>query len=404
MKKLIIASTILASTVAVSGGSSVQAAAANPGTIIVSYNNQSHVYELSATAVVAAVGDTIQVNNTTQNTIDVGTDVGANAGILSVGQQACNPLQTHATCIVTSGNTTTYTVTQLGVITVKFSNSSTLTFTVGAGGGPTGPVSVVKGSFDPNGGECVWDGLKKTFTDDFFAIGYFYAPGAAECSRPGYVFADWVIKGSSPSTSAGLPVLVHEPDKVRRHFVAQSGDYVAQWQKATASFDLAGGSCRIDGVVRAGWSDVLTDAQGKSLSTGDVVRLPAPEACSKDGARLVGWTSAITGDIVTASGATYVAQWVANNPTITITGERTTVSGKPGICVDGITTGFSEGETVIPYFRFPGETQYSQGSARPVVGTDGTFTWCRKTGKKFYAYFTSADGRVTSNRIIIAAQ
>jgi hypothetical protein len=88
--------------------------------------------------------------------------------------------------------------------------------------------------------------------------------------------------------------------------------------------------------------------------------------------------------------------------TITITGSRTTVSGKPGIEVDGITVGFEDGKTVVPYFRFPGETSYTEGSARPVI-TDDAFMWQRKTGKKFYAYVTSDDGAVQSNRVIIAA-
>jgi hypothetical protein len=87
---------------------------------------------------------------------------------------------------------------------------------------------------------------------------------------------------------------------------------------------------------------------------------------------------------------------------ITITGSRTTVSGKPGIKIDGVTTGIEDGKTVVPFFRFPGETAYTEGTARPVI-TDSEFTWQRKTGKKFYAYVTSDDGAVQSNRVIIAA-
>jgi hypothetical protein len=87
---------------------------------------------------------------------------------------------------------------------------------------------------------------------------------------------------------------------------------------------------------------------------------------------------------------------------IVITGSRTTVSGKPGIMVDGVTSGIADGEKVVPYFRFPGQTSYTQGSARPVV-QDDEFTWQRKTGKKFYAYVTTEDGAVQSNRVIIPA-
>jgi hypothetical protein len=92
----------------------------------------------------------------------------------------------------------------------------------------------------------------------------------------------------------------------------------------------------------------------------------------------------------------------ASEKSITITGSRTTVSGKPGVKIDGVVTGIEDGKTVIPYFRFPGETTFTQGSARPEIA-DGSFTWQRKTGKKFYAYVTNDDGAVTSNRVIIQA-
>ena len=88
--------------------------------------------------------------------------------------------------------------------------------------------------------------------------------------------------------------------------------------------------------------------------------------------------------------------------TLVITGERATVSGKPGIKVSGIADGFDDGAKVKPYIRFPGESSYTEGSARPVV-TDEEFTWQRKTGKKVYVYFLSEDGSVQSNRVIIAA-
>lgn len=85
---------------------------------------------------------------------------------------------------------------------------------------------------------------------------------------------------------------------------------------------------------------------------------------------------------------------------VIIVGERGTVGGKPGIIVSGLTTGLPAGSTVIPYFRFPGETSYTQTSARPVVDADGEFTWQRKTGKKVYAYVVTESG-VASNRVII---
>jgi hypothetical protein len=85
-----------------------------------------------------------------------------------------------------------------------------------------------------------------------------------------------------------------------------------------------------------------------------------------------------------------------------ITGARATVSGKPGIKVTGQSTGLPEGTTLVPWFRFPGETAYTEGSQRPLVDKDGGFTYTRKTGKRFYVYVATEDGAVTSNRVTIA--
>jgi len=91
------------------------------------------------------------------------------------------------------------------------------------------------------------------------------------------------------------------------------------------------------------------------------------------------------------------------NRTITITCERTTVSGKPGFQCDGVTSGFAAGSAFIPYFRFPGQTDYSQGIVRLTTDGEGSFTWSRKTGKKVYVYVTSSDGEVNSNRVTVLA-
>jgi hypothetical protein len=88
---------------------------------------------------------------------------------------------------------------------------------------------------------------------------------------------------------------------------------------------------------------------------------------------------------------------------ISISCERTTVSGKPGVKCEGTTKGFSSGTTVSPYFRFPGQTTNTQGPARPEISSLGNFEWSRKTGKKIYVYFMSADGSVTSNQVTVEA-
>lgn len=94
---------------------------------------------------------------------------------------------------------------------------------------------------------------------------------------------------------------------------------------------------------------------------------------------------------------------ITANQSIEISGSRGSVSGKPGVIIEGSVAGIRAGSTVIPYIRFPGQTSYTQGTARPEISAAGTFTYARKTGKKTYIYFTNANGDVVSNRVIIAA-
>ena len=104
-----------------------------------------------------------------------------------------------------------------------------------------------------------------------------------------------------------------------------------------------------------------------------------------------------------AEASTDITVTTGADKTILIVGERTTVSGKPGIKVEGDTTGFDAGAKMKPWVRFPGETEYNAGSARPTVSVAGDFTWQRKTGKKTYVFFSSEDDAIKSNRVIIAA-
>ena len=88
--------------------------------------------------------------------------------------------------------------------------------------------------------------------------------------------------------------------------------------------------------------------------------------------------------------------------TILIVGERGTVRGKPGIIVTGESTGFAEGDIFKPWYRFPGQTSYTEGNSNLRVDATGEFRWQRQTGKKFYAYVQAGDG-TRSNRVIIPA-
>ena len=93
-----------------------------------------------------------------------------------------------------------------------------------------------------------------------------------------------------------------------------------------------------------------------------------------------------------------------SDKTIVIAGVRGTVSGKPGVVFTGETTGFGKDAKMKPWVRFPGQTEYTLGTARPTTDVAGDFTWQRKTGKKIYVYFTSEDDAVKSNRVIVDAK
>ena len=107
---------------------------------------------------------------------------------------------------------------------------------------------------------------------------------------------------------------------------------------------------------------------------------------------------------------TNINPWIPNPKdylSINIIAERTTVEGEPGIKVEGTTTGFAKGAVMVPWLKFPGETSYSEGSARPGVDKVrklGKFFWGQKTGKTISVYFTSEDGDVKSDPIIIQAK
>lgn len=73
---------------------------------------------------------------------------------------------------------------------------------------------------------------------------------------------------------------------------------------------------------------------------------------------------------VTSAAATVIVTGTPTTKTITISGEPGTVGGKPGVTFDGITTGFADGDKVKPWVSFPGQTSYSEGSARPVITDD----------------------------------
>lgn len=159
------------------------------------------------------------------------------------------------------------------------------------------------------------------------------------------------------------------------------------------------------------WTDGVTNAAGAlaiqlaALGAGSGTVNAAPAPGTKAWAWQTGYAKP-TGFADPVSAATSAVTVAAAKPaaSIVITGTRTSVSGKPGIQIDGVAEGITAGDVVVPYFRFPGETSFTPGTARPVIDASGAFVWQRKTGKKFYAYVTNGDGTVKSNTVIIPAR
>ena len=257
------------------------------------------------------------------------------------------------------------------------------------------------------------------------------AAAQAPCTPPGHTLNGWSLTGAGPLTlvkGAALPASFTgtsqtlyakwEPDRFdlsvqttvqtvsfinndsaqnSNHFVRICAG-VSQLVTFTATNNgvaVAGQIIDVE-ILRTGASPIT---QGK-LTTDDSGRVQVHFKLDPN----------YTPQLVSGSFANQVASLIfsqrdylqCESKSITITGERTTLSDKPGIIVNGTTTGFTKGDTVVPYIRFPGETTYTQGSARPEIGADGSFSWSRKTGKKLYVYVTDEDGSVTSNRVTIA--
>jgi hypothetical protein len=170
---------------------------------------------------------------------------------------------------------------------------------------------------------------------------------------------------------------------------------------AAGAILLAGFNTTNTYTTNASGEATVTFIAGNAAGAGTLTAVPAT------GTTTAAWVAGYTKPVgapapITSAVAEVVVGAGPVTKSITITGSRTTVSGKPGIKIDGVVSGIEDGKTVIPYFRFPGETTFTQGSARPEIA-DSSFTWQRKTGKKFYAYVTNDDGAVTSNRVIIPA-
>ena len=260
------------------------------------------------------------------------------------------------------------------------------------------------------------------------------AAAQAPCTPPGHTLNGWSLTGAGPVTlvkGAALPA----------SFTGTSQTLYAKWEPdrfdlsvqttvQTGSFINNYSAQNSNDVVRicAGVSQLVTFTATKNgvAAAGQVIDVEiARTGASSTTQKLTTDDSGrvqvnfkldpnYTPQLVVGSFANQVASLIfverdslqCVTRSITITGSRTTVSGKPGIIVNGTTTGFKKGDTVVPYFRFPGETTYTESTARPEIAADGSFEWQRKTSEKFYVYvtyYTDGVAKEQSNRIIIEA-
>ena len=236
---------------------------------------------------------------------------------------------------------------------------------------------------------------------------------AAPCTPIDARLVGWALTGDGPSVVAAGAALPSS--------FAQGSSQVlyAKWQvtygltSSAESVSVSQGesgsvtfTATVNGAAAAGRS---VDVVGVGALIGTSGTIPAVIATgTTNRAGQVTVTVSLTGTIAQVRASfgnvsVTVPVTVAQPKSITIVGERTTVSGKPGIRVDGVATGFPAGTRVVPWFRFPGQTGFTEGSARPEIGDDGSVSWQRKTVKKTTVYFTTEDGSVQSNRVIIPA-
>ena len=262
---------------------------------------------------------------------------------------------------IIGGGTATFTIIGSGSFTADTQQSVMITINVVAGGGPTGPATVVKGSFDPRGGSCVFNGQPRSEPYAFFVIGFSYAPGAAECVRPNCAHVGWNLSSSSTTpVPANLPVL--DDGGVRRHFVGQAGFYVADW---VLSPRLANVTTSTDDMV-----EIVLDPGCRG--TVDVKTAGPCDLVDASGTRLTGSTLSGTSKAFVKSNGSVGSCTVSTTPSfLAYQNLDGTVLAKPSSIV------LPAGSATITFFRAPNPPQ-SVNSVYISKG-DATLSWTPPT-------------------------
>lgn len=149
-----------------------------------------------------------------------------------------------------------------------------------------------------------------------------------------------------------------------------------------------------DGEVAVSWeapatqgSFPVTNYQVQSIPSGAGCLVPATQTQCTIGSLTNGTTYEFMvralngggwGPWLDAGSVTPVAPMEAS---IMITGLRGDVRGKPGVVVEGSTTGLDAGSILHPWIRLPRQDTSTEGMARIATDFSGEFTWQRRTGR-----------------------
>jgi hypothetical protein len=110
-----------------------------------------------------------------------------------------------------------------------------------------------------------------------------------------------------------------------------------------------------------------------------------------------------------ASASSIPNTWIPNlgtavEPSVTIEGYRMKGVNSNKVQVEGQTVGVEAGTIFRPWFRFPGQTSFTMGTAAVKADANGNLTWQRKTGKRISVQFRSDDQSIRSNTVVIQAR
>ena len=131
----------------------------------------------------------------------------------------------------------------------------------------------------------------------------------------------------------------------------------------------------------------VASATGKTNSSGNftvTLTVPADAAIGSYTLQVNGYNLQATTRSVNIGVIVEAMPWIK--------AKMTKLRGKTAtITIDGLTGEIPVGAVVMPMIRFKGSMDWVQGTSRPKVGKDGTFTLQRKINRTAWIYFSFTD-------------